>query len=102
MIDKSNEPIYKRTDGTYEIASLSGRYHVCPKSIDPLGQYDISEVESYLTDHPDALIDEPKPPKPSAEEKAKRKAAEDEAKEAELDRKWIREQRKKAEKNGGK
>jgi hypothetical protein len=83
---------YKRKDGTYVVDG----YHVCPKEIDPIGKYDIAEVSAYLAEHPEALIPEPKPPEPSAEEKKARKDIDDEAKELELDKQWIRDQRKKA------
>jgi len=55
---------YKRADGTYVVDN----YHVCPKSIDPYGKYDIEEVEAYLLNHPEALISEPVPPAPTQEE----------------------------------
>ena len=74
---------YKRKDGTYVVDG----YHVCPKSIDPHGKYDIAEVEAYITAHPEALIPEPLPPEPSAAELAARKVSEAKAYLASTD--WI-------------
>jgi hypothetical protein len=91
MISKLNEPIYVMSD------SLGG-YHINDYMVRPndsLGHYTISEVEAYLAEHPEALVPEPKPPEPTAEQKAARKAMDDEAKEKELDLKYIRELRKK-------
>jgi hypothetical protein len=78
--------VYKRADGTYEVDG----YHVCPKSIDPHGKYDIAEIEAYLAEHPEALIDEPKPPKPTAEQIAQRERARITAALDAIDRKAIR------------
>lgn len=105
MISKENEPIYSQPDGNYTIHVPGvGKYGVCDNN--PKEKYTKIMVETYLSKHPEALIDEPKPPEPSAEEKAARKVLDDEAKAAALDKKWldawVREQRKKAEKNGGK
>lgn len=55
--------IYSRKDGTFVVDG----YHVCPKSIDPMGKYDIEELKSYLVDHPEALVPEPTPPAPTPE-----------------------------------
>jgi hypothetical protein len=77
---------YKRKDGTYVVDD----YHVCPKSVDPYGKYDIAEVEAYLAEHPEALIDEPKPPKPTAEQIAQRERARIMAALDAIDRKAIR------------
>ena len=57
---------YKRADGTYVVDG----YHVCSKVVDPYGKYNLGEVENYLFAHPEALIPEPKPPEPNAEQKA--------------------------------
>lgn len=81
--------ILTRDDGTYV---LPGFGHVtkdyCPKIF--------AEVEEYRARNPGAFSPEPKPPEPTAEEKAARKAQEDEAKELALDMAWIRAERKKA------
>ncbi len=53
--------IYSRKDGTYVVDG----YHVCPKSIDPIGKYDIEELKAYILDHPEAVQPEPLPPPPS-------------------------------------
>jgi len=76
---------YKRADGTYVVDG----YHVCPKSIDPHGRYDIAEVEAYLAKHPEALIDEPRPPEPTTEEIKARRVAEINARIKELDAQSI-------------
>jgi hypothetical protein len=94
MITKINEPIYRQSDGNYIIRINGAGYGVCDNNLKE--KYTIEMVEAYLAEHPEALVPEPLPPKPGAEEKKTRKDAEDEAKELELDRKWIREQRKKA------
>jgi hypothetical protein len=77
---------HRRLDGTYVVDN----YHVCPKEKDPYGKYDIAEVEAYILDHPEALIPEPVPPEPTAEELAARRRAEIKAQIAELDRQSIR------------
>lgn len=56
-----NATIFGRKDGTYVVDG----YHVCPKSIDPAGKYDIEELKAYLLDHPEALQPEPLPPPPT-------------------------------------
>jgi hypothetical protein len=89
-------PIYQRPDGSYEVEGPLGRYHVGSIEDDPIGVIHTNDVEAYLAEHPEALIDEPKPPEPSAAEKKAHKDIDDESKELELDRQWIREQRKKA------
>jgi len=84
-------PILYRTDGSYVI-QLNWHPYQATKDYCP----DIfSEVEAYLVVHPEALIPEPLPPEPSAEHKKAMKDIEDEAKEWELDKAWIRAQRKK-------
>jgi hypothetical protein len=77
---------YKRKDGTYVVDD----YHVCLKSVDPYGKYDIAEVEAYIIDHPEALIPEPVPPEPTEEELAARRVAEIIAELDRLDRASIR------------
>jgi hypothetical protein len=77
---------YKRKDGTYVVDD----YHVCPKSVDPYGKYDIAEVEAYIIDHPEALIPEPVPPEPTEEELAARRVAEIIAELDRLDRATVR------------
>ena len=64
ILTKDNEPIYKMSD------SLGG-YHInnyMVRPYDTMGQYTIAEVEAYLAEHPEALVPEPVPPPPSAEE----------------------------------
>ena len=100
MITKDNEPIVLMIDGGYQVQHGPNRY--CVRESDIHGVYKVSEIVAYLAEHNLKAIPEPKPPELSAEEKVARKALDDEAKEAELDRKWVREQRKKAEKNGDK
>ena len=59
-------PIWKRNDGSYTIND--GTYHATedyPQGIQP------AEVEAYLAEHPEALVPEPVPPAPSAEELAR-------------------------------
>jgi hypothetical protein len=95
MITKTNEPIYKTRFG-YNIKHNGMDYGVGDNN--PREQYTIDMVESYLAEHPEALIDEPNPPEPTPEEIAAREAWEDEAREHELDLQWIRAQRKKEKK----
>lgn len=35
----------------------SGGYNVVPRAIDPFNKYTINEVETYLTEHPEMLLD---------------------------------------------
>lgn len=35
----------------------NGGYNVVPKTIDPWNKYDISEVEAYIAEHPEMLLD---------------------------------------------
>lgn len=67
-------PIYSRPDGSY-VAMVNGLpYHIIDG--DPLK----AEVESYLANHPEALILEPTPPEPTkAELKAIARNARDSA-----------------------
>lgn len=83
MIDYT-APIYSRPDGTY-VATVNGYpYHIIDG--DPLKD----EVESYLAKHPEALIPEPVPPEPSAEELERIRVAGIQAQLDALDRKAIR------------
>jgi len=62
MINKTNEPIVLRKDGSYAITLNNLPYGV------ELNSELHTEVEAYLKDHPEALVDEPKPPEPTEAE----------------------------------
>lgn len=64
--------IYSRTDGTFVVDG----YHVCHKSIDPSGKYDIEELKAYILANPDAVQPEPAPPAPTPEQLREREIAE--------------------------
>lgn len=52
--------ILKRSETDYVIgcdAHGNGGYNVVPKDIDPYNAYTIPEVEAYLVEHPDMLLD---------------------------------------------
>ena len=52
--------IIKRNNSDYIIncdAQGNGGYNVVPKDIDPSNLYTIEEVEAYLTEHPEDLLD---------------------------------------------
>ncbi len=52
--------ILKRSNVDYVIncdAQGNGGYNVVPKDIDPYNKYTIEEVETYLTEHPERLLD---------------------------------------------
>jgi hypothetical protein len=84
VIDKT-KPILERPDGTKVVTLENGYpYHVIEG--DPIND----ELDAYLAKHPEALIPEPQPPKPSAEELAAREAAQAQAEINELERKAIR------------
>jgi len=69
-MDKSCEPIYRRTDGTYIIRGPAGEYACAPRVVNPDGYASQEDVEAYLAKHPDALIPEPLLPAPTADELA--------------------------------
>ena len=81
-----------KDDGKHQHYNKDGIwYAIVPDTSDEIK----NEVASYLAEHPEALVPEPEPPEPIAEQKAMVKAAKDEAKEWELDKAWLRAQRKK-------
>ena len=83
MIDYT-QPIYSRHDGTY-VATVNGYpYHIIE------GDLLKAEVESYLAEHPEALVPEPAPPEPTAEQIEAARVAGIRAKLDELDRKAVR------------
>jgi hypothetical protein len=52
--------ILKRSDTDYVIgcdAQGNGGYNVVPKSVDPCNVYTIENVESYIAEHPDMLLE---------------------------------------------
>lgn len=52
--------IKKRSETDYVIncdAQGNGGYNVVPKDIDPYNKYTIEEIETYLTEHPEMLLD---------------------------------------------
>lgn len=52
--------IVKRNDQDYVIKADqngNGGYNVVPKKVDPFNQYTIQEVEAYLAENPDHLLD---------------------------------------------
>lgn len=52
--------ILKRSETDYVIgcdAQGNGGYNVVPREIDPHNAYTIAEVEAYLAEHPDMLLD---------------------------------------------
>ena len=52
--------IIKRSETDYIIncdAQGNGGYNVVPREIDPCNTYTIAEVEAYLAEHPDMLLD---------------------------------------------
>lgn len=52
--------IKKRSETDYVIncdAQGNGGYNVVPKDIDPYNKYTIEEVETYLIEHPEMLLD---------------------------------------------
>ncbi len=52
--------VIKRSATDYVIncdAQGNGGYNVVPKDIDPYNKYTIEEVEAYLTEHPEHLLD---------------------------------------------
>ncbi len=54
--------IIKRNDQDYVIKADqngNGGYNVVPKKVDPFNQYTIQEVEAYLAENPDHLLDLP-------------------------------------------
>jgi hypothetical protein len=84
---------YKRGD-TYIVFNSGIGIHHAP------GTAEYNKIETYLAslsseERTKILVPEPKPPELTVEQKAARKAIEDEAKEKELDLKYIRELRKK-------
>jgi len=68
MISKANEPIYRKSNGTYVVIH-NGSTYWCGFPDDDTGTlYPHKEVEAYLLEHPEALIPEPVPPAPTQEE----------------------------------
>jgi len=63
------------------VEGIGGFIHIYPEN------EEYAEVQAYLLDHPEALIPEPVPPPPSAEELAAREVAEAKAYLASTD--WI-------------
>ena len=52
--------VIKRTETDYAIncdAQGNGGYNVVPKEVDPHNAYTIEQVEAYLAEHPEHLID---------------------------------------------
>ena len=52
--------IIKRSETDYIIncdAQGNGGYNVVPKEVDPYNEYTIEEVEAYLAEHPEQLLD---------------------------------------------
>ncbi len=52
--------VIKRSNTDYVIncdAQGNGGYNVVPKDIDPYNKYTIEEVETYLAEHPEHLLD---------------------------------------------
>ena len=52
--------ILKRTETDYVVgcdAQGNGGYNVVPKEVDPYNAYTIEEVEAYLAEHPEHLLD---------------------------------------------
>ena len=52
--------VIKRTETDYVIncdAQGNGGYNVVPKEVDPHNAYTIEEVEAYLAEHPEHLLD---------------------------------------------
>ena len=67
MITKDNEPIYIRKDGTYEIQSPWGRYHVCQNDKDSI--YSIEELKEYISIHDGCVSPQPEASQPTIEER---------------------------------
>jgi hypothetical protein len=58
-----------RQDGTVVVVSDTGdSYHVVSKDIDPYNKYDLVEMLQYAQDHPEDVIEEPKPPEPTLDD----------------------------------
>jgi hypothetical protein len=52
--------VLKRSETDYVIncdAQGNGGYNVVPKEIDPYNKYTIAQVEAYLAEHPERLLD---------------------------------------------
>lgn len=60
QIDYGN--IIARPDGTFvvfvNLNSLHSGYHVCSKEVDPYNKYDLSDVQAYVTEHPEKVYTE--------------------------------------------
>jgi hypothetical protein len=87
-----NTTMFYRADGGI-VCSWDGKPYSVTKESNPENW---ETITAYLAEHPEALVPEPQPPEPSVGELSKMKSVQDEAKELDLDMKWIREQRKKA------
>lgn len=66
MITKENEPIMRMSDGGYIVQHGAYRYVV--RDTDTSGAYKKAEIEAYIKDHQEALVEEPKPAEPNQEE----------------------------------
>jgi len=85
MINERNAPVYRKSNGTYVItrAETGDLDYWCGFPDDPNGCH--AEVQSYLAEHPEALVPEPVPPPPTPEQIKAQRIAQIKARLGEID-----------------